>query len=378
MKIRYILLIAALAFSVAACDEKPGGNGSSGSGSGENGGGGGGSETPSATVAFAKGADLGWITEMEAKGYKFYSATGAETECTALMKSIGCNSVRYRVWVNPTGGYNNVSDVLVKCRRAQALGLQILIDFHYSDTWADPGKQIIPSAWEKHDAAQMAAAVSEHTRNVLQTLKNNNISVTWVQVGNEVRPGMLMHTGKEGSLKDAPTAVTGKVSGSSVNHFVEYFNAGANVVKNVYPNAQVILHLDNGWDYGTLSWFYDLMQTHAARYDMIGLSLYPSYWSSSSNSYPDWRTKTQQCVSNLSTLHTRYNKPIMLVEFGMPASEPDKAKAALEYILDNTKGFDWFKGIFYWEPESEKARNGYDYGAFSGGKPTIALDPFRQ
>ena len=377
MKVRHFLLIAALALSVVACDEKNHGNGS---GSGENGGGngenGGGSETPSATVAFAKGADLGWITEMEAKGYKFYSAAGAEMECTALMKSLGCNSVRYRVWVNPSAGYNNVSDVLAKCKRAQALGLQILIDFHYSDTWADPGKQIIPAAWEQLDAAGIASAVASHTRSVLQTLKDNKIAVTWVQVGNEVTPGMLLHTGTESNKKEAPAAITGKVSGSSVNHFVEYFNAGAEAVKAVYPDASVILHLDNGWKLATLTWFYDLVGGKGAKYDMIGLSLYPSYWEN--GGYPDWRTKTQQCVQNLSTLHARYGKPVMLVEFGMPASEPAKAKEALQYILDATKSFDWFKGVFWWEPESESSRNnGYDQGAFSGGKPTAALDPFK-
>ena len=373
MNLKHILiLVAAIACSAAACQrnvDPNGGNETPGGGGGDNGGG----ETPAAVV-FAKGADLGWITEMEAKGYKFYSAAGAEMECTALMKALGCNSVRYRVWVNPTAGYNNVSDVLVKCKRAQALGLQILIDFHYSDTWADPGKQIIPKAWETYNATEMASAVASHTRSVLQTLKDAKIDVTWVQVGNEVTPGMLMHTGTETNLKDAPAAVTGKVTGSNVNHFVEYFNAGAEAVKAVYPDASVILHLDNGWKLDTLTWFFDLVGSKGAKYDMIGLSLYPSYWEN--GGYPDWTPKTQQCVTNFSTLHTKYGKPVMLVEFGMPASEPAKGKAALQYILDSTKGFDWFKGVFWWEPESEQSRNGYDQGAFAGGKPTAALDPF--
>ena len=366
---RILILAATLACTAAACNRNA--NPQGGGETPDNNGGG---ETPAAAVAFAKGADLGWITEMEAKGCKFYTAAGTEMECTALMKSLGCNSVRYRVWVNPSSGYNNVSDVLVKCKRAQALGLQILIDFHYSDGWADPGKQIIPAAWQGYDASQMAAAVTSHTRSVLQTLKDAGIGVTWVQVGNEVTPGMLMHTGTEGALKDAPAAITGKVSGSSVNHFVEYFNAGAEAVKAIYPDAAVILHLDNGWKLETLTWFYDLVGGKGAKYDMIGLSLYPSYWEN--GGYPDWRTKTQQCVANFSTLHTRYGKPVMLVEFGMPASEPAKGKAALQYILDQTKSSDWFKGVFWWEPESEQSRNGYAYGAFSGGKPTAALDPF--
>lgn len=327
---------------------------------------------------FANGADIGWLTEMEARNYKFYNASGAETECMALLKSIGVNSVRFRVWVNPSANYNGKADVLAKCKRAQALGLKIMIDFHYSDTWADPSKQIVPSAWQGYTAEQMAKAVSDHTKDVLQTLKNEKIDVEWVQVGNEVTPGMLMHTGTEGNVKEISSSVSGKVSGSSVGHFVEYFNAGREAVKAVYPDAKVILHIDNGWKLATLTWFYDLMKTNNLEYDVIGLSLYPSYWDSSIKAYPDWNTKTKQCVSNFSTLHSRYDKPVMLVEFGMPAAEPEKAKAALQYVLDGVKDFDWFGGVFYWEPESEKSRNNYEYGAFAGGKPTAALEPFAE
>ena len=337
---------------------------------------GGSGETPSASAVFAKGADIGWVTEMEAKGYKFYDASGKETECTALMKSLGLNSVRYRVWVNPSAGYNNKADVLVKCLRAKELGMQIMIDFHYSDTWADPSKQIVPAAWQGYTAAQMADAVSAHTKDVLQTLKDNGVEVTWVQVGNEVTPGMLIHKGREGSLSEMASSVSGKVSGSDTGHFTDYFSAGYDAVKSVYPSAEVILHIDNAWKLGTLTWFFDLMATKNLTYDMIGLSLYPSYWEGSG--YPDWSSKCTQALSNFKTLHDKYSKPVMLVEFGMPAAEPENAKAALKAILDGTADYDWFKGVFYWEPESEKSRNGYDYGAFSGGRSTGVIDIFSQ
>ena len=102
---------------------------------------------------FAKGADISWLTEMESKGYTFSSPAGLPTECTALMKELGCNAVRYRVWVNPAAGWCNKDDVLLKAKRAQALGLAIMIDFHYSDSWADPGQQTIPAAWTSYDLA---------------------------------------------------------------------------------------------------------------------------------------------------------------------------------------------------------------------------------
>lgn len=315
-----------------------------------------------ATAAFSKGADLGWITEMESHGLLFYNASGKAMECTALFKELGFNAVRCRVWVNPTDGWCGKEDVLAKCKRAKELGMDIMIDFHYSDWWADPGKQNVPAAWKSLDTDGMAKAVADHTRDVLSYLKSNGIAVKWVQVGNEVENGMLWESGR--------------VAGNTADVFTKYFNSGAAAVKEVYLSAAVILHISNAWDLETLTWFYDLVGSAGAKYDIIGLSLYPSYWQN--GGYPDWKPKTSDAVSNFKTIHDRYSKPVMLVEFGMPASEPEKGRDALQYLLDGTKSWEWFQGIFFWEPESEKSRNGYDYGAFADGKPTIALDPFKK
>lgn len=313
--------------------------------------------------SFAKGADIGWCTEMESKGYAFYSNDGKEIECTALMKECGFNSIRCRVWVNPKDRWCNSQDVLVKSLRAKELGMNVMIDFHYGDSWCDPGKQPVPAEWKGHNVDQLAVDVAQHTKEVLTELRFKDIDVKWVQVGNEVTSGMLWETCR--------------VSGNSASNFIRVFNAGASAVKTVFPNAKVILHLDNGWKFETLQWFLDLMSSGGAAYDMLGLSLYPSYWNASKGGYEDWKEKTSQFVSNLPKLHSLYRKEIMLVEFGMPASEPQKAKEAISYIFDNTVDFDYFKGLFYWEPESEKSRNAYEYGAFSEGKPTSALDPIK-
>ena len=315
---------------------------------------------PGVPASFVKGVDISWVTELEAKGSKFYNAAGQERECTALMKELGAEAVRLRVWVDPADGWNGKADVLVKAKRAAALGMKVLVDFHYSDSWADPGKQTVPAAWKGKDASAMAAAVKAHTQDVLQALKGAGVDVAWVQVGNEVTGGMLWDGGK--------------VAGSSVGQFVSYFHAGREAVKAVYPGAQVILHLDNGWNQATLNWFLTLMKGHSLDYDILGLSLYPSYWEN--GAYPDWKPKVQQFVSNLPALRSSYGKPVMLVEFGMPAAQPDQARAALQYLLDNTRSQDSFLGIFYWEPEAEHDRCGYDYGAFSAGRPTSALKPF--
>lgn len=318
---------------------------------------------PEPEFVLAKGADISWVTEMEAKGYKFYNAIGEEKECTALLKESGFNAVRFRVWVNPSPSYNSMKDVLIKALRAKKLGMKIMIDFHYSDSWADPGKQIVPAAWKSMSPSEMADAVANHTKETLQLLKNNDIDVTWVQVGNEVTNGMLWESGR--------------VAGNSIGSFGKYFAAGYNAVKSVYPEALVVLHIDNGWKSSTVQWFFNLMKTNNVQYDVAGFSLYPSYWDDSIKGYPDWTTKTQQFVSQVKAFKALFGKPVLLTEFGMPASEPEKAKDALQYLLDNTSSLDFFGGIFLWEPESEQSRNGYSYGAFSNGTPTSALDPFK-
>ena len=313
--------------------------------------------------AFAKGADIGWYTEMESKGYKFYSASGVEMDCPALMKSLGFNSLRFRVWVNPEERWNGKEDVLKKCLRAKELGMKIMIDFHYSDTWADPGKQNVPAAWKSYDLNAMADAVAEHTSDVLNTLKDRGADVTWVQVGNEVTNGMLWEKGR---VKD-----------QSASGFAKLFKAGADQVKAVYPNASVILHIDNAWNMDTLQWFYSLMANNGVKYDMIGLSLYPSYWKDEIKAFEPWEEKVNQAVANIPQLIKSYNKDVMLVEFGMPADEPEKGKEALEALWNGLKDVKRFRGIFYWEPESEPGRNNdYANGAFKDGKPTVALSPF--
>ena len=133
----------------------------------------------------------------------------------------------------------------------------------------------------------MAAAVESHTKDVLLSLKDAGVDVAWVQVGNEVTNGMLWDSGR--------------VAGSGAGEFVNYFHAGRQAVKAAYPQAQVILHLDNGWDLTTLNWFLTLMKGRSLQYDMLGLSLYPSYWEN--GAYPDWTPKVQQFVQNLPTLH---------------------------------------------------------------------------
>src|SRR5579872_505257 len=102
---------------------------------------------PVVSSSFAKGADISWVTQMESSGVKFYDKLGSQQDLFALMKSLGFNSIRLRAWVNPSDGWCNTADLVAKATRAKNAGMKILIDFHYSDSWADPGKQPKPAAW---------------------------------------------------------------------------------------------------------------------------------------------------------------------------------------------------------------------------------------
>ena len=310
------------------------------------------------TFQLARGADISWITELEAAGKRFYDANGTEREVTALLQSLGMNTIRLRVWVNPAGGWNNKADVLVKAQRAKALGMRLLIDFHYSDTWADPGQQAKPAAWTAMDPAGLKTALAAHTTEVLSALKNAGIAVEWVQVGNETNDGMLWPEGR---------------ASTNMTAFAQLVNSGYDAVKGVYPNAKVIVHLSNGWDNSLFRWLFDGLRSNGARWDVIGLSLYPDVGS--------WGNTNTQALSNMNDMISRYNKEVMVVEVGMPWDSPDRSALFLSDLISKVRSLPDHKGlgVLYWEPETPPGWNGYTLGAFdNNGCPTIALNAFQQ
>lgn len=314
-------------------------------------------DTIKTDTTFCKGADVSWVTQMESSGKKFYNSVGTETECMRLLKSLGMNSIRLRVWVNPTDGWCNTADLLVKALRAKNLGMRIMIDFHYSDTWADPSKQTKPAAWTSLSFTDLKTAVSTHTTDVLTTLKNNGITPQWVQVGNETGNGMLWEDGK---------ASTNMANYAALN------NAGYDAVKAVFPTAKVIVHIQNGNDNSLFRWIFDGLKNNGGKWDVIGMSLYPST--------SDWSTYNSQCLANMNDMVSRYSKEVMIVECGMSWDSPTVCKSFLTDLIAKTKTVTNGKGlgVFYWEPESYGNWNNYTLGAFDNtGKPTAAMDAFK-
>ena len=329
-------------------------------------------ETPTEIdrTAFARGADISWVTQLESEGNTFATADGVTMECTALMKTLGMNAIRLRVWVDPEGGWCSEGDVLVKARRAQALGMRLMIDFHYSDTWADPGKQVIPAAWLSLDVEGLKKAVADHTREVLSLLKENGVEVEWVQVGNETTNGMLRHL----SLKDDGTAgeessVGGGLSSHPAN-YAAYTTAGYDAVKEVYPDAKVIVHVDRGYNAAYARNVFNVLEANGGKYDIIGLSLYPG---------SDWESLTQSCVDNITTLYNEFGHDVMICEVGMPWDDAPTAREMLSYLIEHSRATGHCLGVFYWEPEAPAGYNGgYALGAFDNGRPTEALDAFKE
>jgi len=310
---------------------------------------------PVVVTSFAKGADVSWVTQMESSGYKFYNAAGTQQDLFVLMKSLGFNSIRLRAWVNPTDGWCNTADLVAKAVRAKSAGMKILIDFHYSDTWADPGHQAKPAAWTALDFPTLVTTLGTYTTSVMNTLKSNGITPDWVQVGNETNDGMLWEDGR---------------ASTHMANFAALVEIGYQAVKAVSTTTKVIVHISNGFDNNLFRYMFDGLKANGAHWDIIGMSLYPST--------TNYTTLDAQCLSNINDMVSRYSTPCMVVEVGMDASDPSDSRAFLTDLItkvnsvSNSNGL----GVFYWEPEAYNWQS-YGLGAFdANGKPTAALDAF--
>jgi arabinogalactan endo-1,4-beta-galactosidase len=235
--------------------------------------------------------------------------------------------------------------------------MKLLIDFHYSDTWADPGDQTVPAAWASLDFPTLQTTMYNYTVGVMDTLKNHGITPDWVQVGNETDNGMLWPQGN---------------ATSSMANFAALVEQGYKAVKSVSSTTKVIVHLANGFDNSLYQWMFDGLKANGAQWDIIGMSLYPSYSSSG------WQTVDNQCLSNINAVIARYSTPVMVVEAGMPESAPSTARDFLTDIITKVNGVSGGNGlgVFYWEPEAYNWQS-YGLGAFNNnGEPTEALDAF--
>ena len=319
------------------------------------------SATAQESKTFWLGADISGTTELEARGVRLYNKVGEIRENTALMHELGLNAVRLRVWVNPRGGFSSMHDVLEMAKRARYYGMDIMIDFHYSDWWADPGKQPIPATWQYFKYDEMKHALAEHTRETLQLLRQNGIDVKWVQVGNETTHGFLWPMGR---------------AEENMEQYAGLTEAGYQAVKSVYPDAVCIVHLDGGCDEKRYDFIFDGLRKYGAHWDMIGLSVYP-YWDMDAGLTKSEDETLQKAIANINRLQQKYGCETMIVETGVLVREPAKGKSFLKKLItaarQETNGK--CRGVFYWAPELE---GHYPLGAFQNHRPTEIMDAFSE
>jgi arabinogalactan endo-1,4-beta-galactosidase len=315
-------------------------------------------------MKFAKGADIGWLPQMEVSGYKFYTKDGKAEDCFRILKDHGINSIRLRTWVNPSNnpgsGHCSKNETVAMAVRAKHWGMRIMIDFHYSDSWADPAKQVKPKAWEGHNFQQLLSDLYHYTFDVMSALKNAGVTPEWVQVGNEIRSGMIY---PEGHTDNWP-------------QLAQLINKGYDAIKAVSPKTKVILHVDQGNNKALFKWWFDNAIKYGAKFDVIGMSYYP-YWLEGN---PDYTLSIEDLGQNMKDVADNYNKEVMVVEVGGEDNKVENTYDMLKAVIEKVKAVPNEKGlgVFYWEPEGARSWSHYGLSCWGDdGKPTKALDAFK-
>jgi arabinogalactan endo-1,4-beta-galactosidase len=291
---------------------------------------------------FQFGTDLSFLRQLESNG-TIFKEDGKPTPGLQIFRDHGYNWIRLRIFVHPTRLPNDLKYTLAMAQDARKLGFKFLLDFHYSDTWADPGKQTMPAAWANLSHADRVQAVFDYTRDTIAAFRDGGALPDMVQIGNEISHGMLWPDGK---LPDG------------WDNLADYINAGINGMDAGRGNGKrpkIMLHVDHGGDIAKTRSFFDHIRAHDIGYDVIGFSFYP--WSH--GTLMDLR-------ANLAFASKEYDKDVVVAETGYywrssqyfrtlpgPFPEtPDGQRAWLDALTDvvlatpNERG----KGVYWWEP----------------------------
>jgi len=268
------------------------------------------------------GADISFLPELEAKGIKF-SDQGIQKDPILIMKDHGINYVRLRIFNDPAHekgyapgqGFCDLNYTKAMAKRVKAAGMKLLLDFHYSDYWADPGKQFKPAAWEKLNPVELKQALYDFTKKVMQEMKDQGTTPDMVQIGNEINHGIVW---PEGSV-------------SNIDYLAQLIKAGTAAVKSVDPKVVMMLHIALGGQNDESVFFIDNMLARGVHFDVIGQSYYPK-----------WHGTLADLNSNLNDLVRRYDKEVIVVEYSQFKDEVNK----IAFELPEGKGM----GTCIWEP----------------------------
>ena len=270
------------------------------------------------------GADISFLPELEARGMKF-SDNGVAKDAVEILKDHGFNYVRLRIFNNPAAdsgyspgkGFCDLPHTLAMAKRVKAAGMKLLLDFHYSDYWADPGKQYKPAAWKGFSFEELKKALHDYTKDVVQQLKDQGTTPNMVQVGNEINHGIVWPEGNVANFDELAQLIT----------------AGTAAVKSVDPSITMMLHVALGGQNDESVFFIDNMLARGVYFDVIGQSYYPK-----------WHGTLDDLRDNLDDLARRYNRDIYVVEYSHRKAEVNK----IAFEVRNGLG----KGTCIWEPLS--------------------------
>ncbi len=311
------------------------------------------------------GADISSLMKSEDLGGVYRYADGTQADALQILKDAGLNYARLRVFVDPLDGYHGKDELLAMAPRLKELGIQLLVDFHYSDNWADPGKQFKPAAWADLDFEALTQALYDHTFDVCSSLVEQGTPPDMVQVGNEVSNGMLW-----------PDAKSDRMDNLAV-----LLKAGYQAVKDCSPATLVMLHIPEGGDNTLARWWFDSITRREVPYDVIGISYYPY-----------WHGTLAELQYNLNDISARYDKDVIVVETAYPFTpgedddlanianiamtvegyrfSPEGQYAMLRDILAVVRAVPGGRGlgVFYWDATwTAVPGNGWDSGDPASG-----------
>ena len=254
-------------------------------------------------MKYVKGMDLSTLLELERLGAKYYDG-GKERDILDIMKDYDVDTIRLRIWNDPWGenhesygaGENDVPTTLKIAKRVSEKGFGVLMNFHYSDFWDDPGKQIKPKAWEGMTVTELEQAVYDFTFETMELFKKEGVNITMVQVGNELSNGLLWPEGKI----DVDAGI------GEYDNIAKFVSAGIRAVRKSNPDIPVMIHLDNGGNNELYRRWFDNYVARGEDFDLIGLSYYPF-----------WHGTMDQLINNMNDIAVRYHKDLIIAEVSM-------------------------------------------------------------
>lgn len=271
-----------------------------------------------AVAALQNGADVSWLPEIERAGSKFYDSKGRKIDPLVLMKQSGLTVARVRLWVQPSDQRSSINEVLALAKRIKKAGLVFVLDFHYSDWWADPGSQTVPLAWQGLNHAQLETKIGEYTASTLERFALQKTSPQWVQVGNEIANGMLWPTGKLNTW-----------SSEEFKRLTGLLNSASAAVRASAGKPKVMIHLETGGDSRkTASWLSNALANNLTRPDAIGLSY-----------YSQWGGPLSNLEKTISIVANDFNFAVAIAETAYPNTRISPTKQVLDATKAPLPGF---------------------------------------